>query len=200
MGSCFSRVVCGIESPRVALLSIGEEEIKGDDLIRRVHQDLKAGPVNFVGNIDGKAVYSGRADVIVTNGFTGNAVLKASQSLLLNLKGLAREKIEASWRARLGFALLRPALETLRARLDPQEYGAAPLLGVGSPVFIGHGSSSARSIYGGLRMARTFVRARLNETIQGQLRELAEVAGAPDVAEEPAPAAAGPVPSGGGES
>jgi glycerol-3-phosphate acyltransferase PlsX len=195
MGSCFSRAFLGVDEPRVALLSIGEEDIKGDDLIRRVHQDLKAGPVRFIGNIDGKAVYSGEADVIVTDGFTGNAILKASESLLVNLASLAREAVEAApFTAKLGVLLLKPVLRSLRSLLDHDEYGAVPLLGVGAPVFIGHGSSSARSICSGLRMAETFVRANLNETIQAQLRELAEVA-ATDHAETLA--AAGKVEAGG---
>ena len=192
MGSCFSRAVCGIESPRVALLSIGEEEVKGDDMIRQVHQDLKAGPVYFVGNIDGKDVYSGTVDVVVTDGFTGNAILKASESLLKNLEGLAREAIGKSLLASLGALLMKPTLRQLARKLDKDEYGAATLLGVGAPVFIGHGSSSARSIESGLRVAETFVRAGVNETIQAQLRELAEVATAAGAAEPaPEPAAAG---------
>ncbi len=181
MGSCFSTAFLGVEEPRVALLSIGEEEVKGDDLIRRVHQDLKVGPVRFIGNIDGKAVFSGEADVIVTDGFTGNAVLKASESLLVNLASLAREAVEsAPWTAKVGALLLKPVLRTLRAKLDHDEYGAVPLLGVGAPVFIGHGSTSCRGICSGLRMAETFVRARLNETIQDRLRVLAEAAEAQD--------------------
>lgn len=192
MGSCYSRAVCGVESPRVALLSIGEEEVKGDGMIRQVHQDLKAGPVNFVGNIDGKDVYSGTVDVIVTDGFTGNAILKASESLLKNLAILAREAIGRSWAGKLGALLLKPTLRQLRRKLDQDEYGAATLLGVGAPVFIAHGSSSARSIESGLRVAATFVRAGVNETIQAQLRELAEVAAAASAAEPaPEPAAAG---------
>ena len=173
MGSCFARAVKGVASPRVALLSIGEEEIKGSDLIRRVHQDLKRGPVNFVGNIDGKDVYSGHADVIVTDGFTGNAVLKASESLLRELVNLLKSEFAGSLRAKLGYLLLRPVARNLRRIVDHSEYGAVPLLGVGGPVFIGHGSSSAKSISSAIRVAGTFVEKRVNEAIERQVRELA---------------------------
>jgi glycerol-3-phosphate acyltransferase PlsX len=181
MGSCFYRAVRGVERPRVALLSVGEEEVKGSDLIRQVHQDLKRGPVNFIGNIDGKYVYSGHADVIVTDGFTGNAILKASESLLVNLADIVRSEIRRSWRARVGYALLRPVVDRLRRRVDHAEYGAVPLLGVAGPVFIGHGSSSAKSIRNAVRGATTFVERRVNEAIQEQLREL-ERAASPGVA------------------
>ena len=177
MGSCLYRAVVGGASPRVALLSIGEEEVKGNELIRRVHQDLKRGPVNFVGNVDGKDVYSGHADVIVTDGFTGNAILKASESLLKELATIVRKEVRASWRARVGALLLRPVVDRLKRRLDHAEYGAVPLLGVGGPVFIGHGSSSAKSIRSAIRVAKTFVEARVNDAIEAQLQELAAEVG-----------------------
>jgi glycerol-3-phosphate acyltransferase PlsX len=176
MGSCFVRAVKGIETPRVALLSVGEEEVKGNDLIRRVHQDLKKGPVNFIGNIDGKDVYSGHADVIVTDGFTGNAILKSSESLLRELVNILRGELRGSLRARLGYLLLEPVSRRLRRVVDHSEYGAVPLLGVGGPVFIGHGSSSAKSIRSALRVAKTFVEARVNEAIERKVREMNEAA------------------------
>jgi glycerol-3-phosphate acyltransferase PlsX len=177
MGRCFVRAVRGIENPRVALLSIGEEEVKGNDLIRQVHQDLKRAHVNFVGNIDGKAVYSGFADVIVTDGFTGNAVLKASESLVKELTVLVRTEIDRSLLARIGMLLALPAFRRIRRQIDHAEYGAVPLLGVSHPVFIGHGSSSARSIRSAVRVAARFVEARVSEAIQQQILELADSTG-----------------------
>ena len=184
MGSCFCSAL-GVASPRVALLSVGEEEMKGNDLIRKVHQDLKRGPVNFIGNIDGKDVFTGHADVIVTDGFTGNAVLKASESLIMELATLMRREIRSTWRGRLGGILLRPVFKEMRRKLDHAEYGAVPLLGVNGAVFIGHGSSSAKSIRSALRVAKTFVDARVNDAIERQLQELAAAAA------DPAPEAEG---------
>lgn len=176
MGSCFVRAVKAIETPRVALLSVGEEEIKGNDVIRRVHQALKKGPVNFIGNIDGKDVYSGHADVIVTDGFTGNAILKSSESLLRELVNILRGELHGSIRARLGYLLLEPVARRLRRVVDHSEYGAVPLLGVAGPVFIGHGSSSAKSIRSAVRVAKTFVDSRVNEAIERKVREMNEAA------------------------
>jgi glycerol-3-phosphate acyltransferase PlsX len=173
MGACFIHSVRGVESPRVALLSIGEEEVKGNELLRKVHQDLKRAPVNFVGNIDGKDVYTGYADVIVTDGFTGNAVLKASESLLKELVALCKREVRRSFVARLGVALLWPTLKRLKPVLDHSEYGAVPLLGVAHPVFIGHGSSSAKSIRSAIRQARKFTENRVNQAIEEQVRQLA---------------------------
>ena len=178
MGSCFARALKGVDHPRVALLSIGEEEIKGNDLIRKVHQDLKGGLVNFVGNVDGKDVYSGFADVIVTDGFTGNAILKSSESLLRELFGILKAEFAGSLSAKLGYLLIRPVAMRLRKIVDHSEYGAVPLLGVGGPVFIGHGSSSPKSIFSALRGVKTFVEARVNEAIERQVGELALVAAA----------------------
>lgn len=178
MGSCLHAALTGAGRPRVALLSVGEEEVKGNELVRTVHRHLKEGPVNFIGNVDGKDVYSGHADVIVTDGFTGNAILKASESLLLELVGLFRREVLASWRARLGYLLLAPVLGRLRRRVDHAEYGAVPLLGVSRPVFIGHGSSSSKSIRSAIRVAAKFVEARVNDAIQEQLRELAAASAA----------------------
>lgn len=186
MGSCFHRAVTAEERPRVALLSIGEEEIKGNDLIRQVHRDLKEGPVNFIGNVDGKDVYSGHAQVIVTDGFTGNAVLKASESLLKALLSAVRTEVEKSLAARLGALLMKPTLMRLGARLDHAEYGAVPLLGVSEPVFIGHGSSSAKSIRSAIRVAATFVEQNVNDAIEAGLRSLAEAV--PGDGESPASA------------
>ncbi len=176
MGSCLVRSLRGIDEPRVALLSIGEEEVKGNDLLRKVHQDLKRAPVNFVGNIDGKDIYSGHADVVVTDGFTGNAILKASESLLKELLTLVKREIGGSVMARMGVLLLAPRLRRMRRMLDHSEYGAVPLLGVAHPVFIGHGSSSAKSIQSAIGQARAFVEGRVNLAIQENVRQLALVA------------------------
>lgn len=176
MGSCYLRAATAVDRPRVALLSIGEEASKGNELIRQVHRDLREGPVHFIGNVDGKDVFSGEADVIVTDGFTGNAILKTCESLMSNVSQFVAERIRGSLRGRLGYLLLRPIARALKARLDHSEYGAVPLLGVGAPVFIGHGASSSRSIRSAIRAAQVFVQERVNETITRDLEALAEAA------------------------
>ena len=193
MGSCFMKSVRGIESPRVALLSIGEEAVKGNELLRRVHQDLKRSPVNFVGNIDGKDIYTGHADVIVTDGFTGNAILKSSESLLKELLTFVKKEVGTSLMARAGMLLLLPALRRLKPLLDHSEYGAVPLLGVAHPVFIGHGSSSAKSIRSAIRQARIFTETGVNQAIEEQVRQLAQAA-AEDEAVAPAARGEGAAP------
>jgi glycerol-3-phosphate acyltransferase PlsX len=185
MGACLMRAVRGIENPRVALLSIGEEEGKGNELLRRVHQDLKRAPVNFVGNVDGKDVFSGHADVIVTDGFTGNAILKSCESLVKELFALVRREIDGSLMARAGVLLMGPTLRRIGRRMDHSEHGGVPLLGVARPVFIGHGSSSAKSIRSAIFAAATFAERRVNEAIEEQVRQLALVAQEDGPAGEP---------------
>ena len=177
MGACYVRSVRGIESPRVALLSIGEEDVKGSELLRRVHQDLKRAPVNFIGNIDGKEVFTGHADVVLTDGFTGNALLKGAESLLKELYALVRREIDASIMARIGLVLMAPALKRLKRVLDHSEYGAVPLLGVAAPVFIGHGSSTSKSICSAIGRTRAFTEAGVNGDIEEHLRQFGLASG-----------------------
>lgn len=176
MGACYVRSVRGVASPSVALLSIGEEDVKGNELLRSVHQDLRRTPVNFIGNIDGKQVFTGHADVIVTDGFTGNALLKGAESLLHELTTLARREIGASFLARIGYLFMKPALGRLKRVLDHSEYGAVPLLGVAHPVFIGHGSSTSKSIRSAIRQARAFADGKVTAAMQEQLRDFEALA------------------------
>lgn len=139
MGSAYARLAFGIERPRVGLLSIGEEETKGNELTREAHQLLKVGPVAFIGNVEGREIYSGAADVVVCDGFTGNVVLKTSEGLV--------EMVAAT---------LGPAFRRFRRRLDYSEYGGAPLLGVAGVAIVGHGRSSAKAVRNAIAMARRF--------------------------------------------
>jgi phosphate acyltransferase len=152
MGTVYARVVLGIETPRVGLLSIGEEATKGNELTRDAHQLLKAAPLAFIGNIEARHVYSGDADVIVCDGFTGNVVLKAGEGLV--------EMIEAEWSStftsRVGSLLARRALRHFRRRVDYSEYGGAPLLGVAGVAIVGHGRSSAKAVRNAVAMAYRF--------------------------------------------
>src|SRR5207253_10377437 len=130
MGGVYARVAFGIESPRVGLLSIGEEATKGNELTREAHQLLKASPLAFIGNVEARDVYSGKADVIVCDGFTGNVALKISEGLVGLVEGLLSEELSSTITMRVGSLLTRRALRHFRRRVDYSEYGGAPLLGV----------------------------------------------------------------------
>jgi glycerol-3-phosphate acyltransferase PlsX len=149
MGAAYARVALGLESPRVGLLSIGEEETKGNDLTREAHQLLKEAPVNFIGNIEGREIYSGEADVVVCDGFTGNIVLKTSEGLVEvvdDVLGDALRDVPAG----------RTAFERFRRRMDYSEYGGAPLLGVAGLAIVAHGRSSPRAIRNAIAMATRY--------------------------------------------
>jgi glycerol-3-phosphate acyltransferase PlsX len=156
MGSRYVRVAFGVENPRVALLSIGEEETKGNELTREAHQLLKASPLSFIGNIEARDVYSGAADVIVCDGFTGNVALKISEGLIEVAEDLLREELSSTLTARVGSMLTLRALRHFRRRVDYSEYGGAPLLGVAGIAIVGHGRSSAKAVRNAVAMAYRF--------------------------------------------
>jgi phosphate acyltransferase len=168
MGAVFAKLALGLERPRVGLLSIGEEETKGNDLTREAHRLLKAGRLNFIGNIEARDVYSGAADVIVCDGFTGNVALKVSEGLVEMIGGLLQDAA-----VRLGGDLTPRASRELAGlferRVDASEHGAAPLLGVGGLTLVGHGRSSAKAIRQAIlaahRLASSGFIARLRQEI-----------------------------------
>jgi len=153
MGSVFARVVLGLDRPRVGLLSIGEEETKGNDLTREAHRLLKAGPLNFIGNVEARDAYSGEADVIVCDGFTGNVVLKVSEGLVETVDALLREELSSTIVRRVGYLLSRGAFRRFRRRVDYSEYGGAPLVGVAGLCIVGHGRSSAKAVQNAVALA-----------------------------------------------
>ena len=154
MGSTYMRTVHGVEQPRVALLSIGEEPTKGSQLVIETHEQLaKDAALRFIGNIESRELLSGEADVIVTDGFTGNACLKLAEGIASMLFDQLRAAADSSLRSKIGGALLLPALRGVRGRLDYRVYGAVPLLGVRGGVFIGHGRSDGAAVASGLRTA-----------------------------------------------
>ncbi len=165
MGHLFSHEILGVRAPRVGLMSVGEEEGKGTEQTREVFKILEGAGLNFVGNVEGRDVYSGGLDVIVCDGFVGNVLLKASESLASMVGTLVREELGASWRTRLGAALAAPALEAVRRRIDAEEYGAAPLLGVQGCCLIGHGSSGPHAMHNAIRRAVEFCQAGVVEKI-----------------------------------
>jgi len=162
MGSAYAQVVHGIDDPSIGLLSIGEEPGKGNELVREAHALLVDTPgIRFHGNVEGRDVLAGTTDVVVTDGFTGNVVLKLAEGEARVLFGWIRDALSSSLRAKIGGALARPALRSIADRLDPSTYGAQLLLGVTAPAFIGHGSSDARAVRNALGFAHAALRDRL---------------------------------------
>jgi glycerol-3-phosphate acyltransferase PlsX len=161
MGSVYARIGLRIARPRVGLLSTGEEEGKGNELTRDAHQRLKASPLDFIGNVEARDVYAGRADVIVCDGFTGNVALKISEGLVDTVEGLLRDELTRTFSAQVGYLLARRAFRRFRARVDYSEYGGAPLLGVAGVCIVAHGRSSAKAIRNAVTMAHRFACERL---------------------------------------
>ena len=169
MGSIYAEVVLERPQPRVGLLTTGEEVGKGNDLVRESFPLLEAAGLNFIGNVEPKDLYAGAADVVVTDGFTGNIFLKTSEAVAGLLVDLMRSEIRASPVTAVGGLLARPAFRRVSKRLDPSEYGAVPLLGVDGLVFIGHGRSDARAVLNAIRVARQAVSAGLLQAMRDRL-------------------------------
>jgi phosphate acyltransferase len=165
MGAAFARVALGCADPRVGLLSVGEEESKGNDLTREAHQLLKTAPVRFVGNVEGRHVFAGDADVIVCDGFTGNVTLKISEGLVETVEQVLHDELSATFGTRMGYLLSRQAYRRFRKRLDASEYGGAPLVGLNGLCVIGHGRSSAKAVRNAVAMAARFVEDGLLEKL-----------------------------------
>jgi len=172
MGHFYAQMVFGIDSPRVGLLSIGEEEGKGNELTKEVFRVLKETGLNFIGNAEGRDVYNGNADVIVCDGFIGNVVLKASEALGEMITRTIREELMRNWQRKIGGLLARSAFDELKARMDYSEYGGAPLLGVKGGCIVCHGRSNAKAIKNALRVARDFALNRIDEKIQERVNDL----------------------------
>ena len=175
MGSAYARVAIGAERPRVGLLSIGEEETKGNDLTRDAYRLLQSAPVVFAGNIEARSVFSGAADVIVSDGFTGNVALKISEGLVEVVETLLTEELSSTITMRVGSLLTRRALRRFRRRVDYSEYGGAPLLGVAGIAIVGHGRSSPKAVRNAVAMAYRFAS---DGFIQRLEQEIAAVAAA----------------------
>jgi len=156
MGSVYARLALGVERPRVGLLSIGEEETKGNELTRDAHQLLKTAALNFIGNVEGREIYSGSADVIVCDGFTGNVVLKTSEGLVDAVEALLGDELQGTFSSQVGYLLSRRAFRRFRRRVDYSEFGGAPLLGVAGLAIVGHGHSSTKAVRNAVAMAHRF--------------------------------------------
>jgi glycerol-3-phosphate acyltransferase PlsX len=177
MGAVYARYLLGRENPRVGLLSIGEEETKGNDLVLEAGDLLRrARHLNFIGNVEGRDLFKGTCDVIVTDGFTGNVLLKTAESVAGLLVDIMREEIRKDPFALLGTLFMRPAMRRMKSTLDWEEHGAAPLLGVDGVCFIGHGSSGPRAFKSAIRTVTAFVEKRVNEHIREEIQSDHETA------------------------
>jgi phosphate acyltransferase len=172
MGSVYAELAFGKKNPSIGLMSIGEEDSKGTEQTKEAFKTLKETGLNFIGNVEGRDVFNGTVDVIVTDGFTGNVILKVSESLSEMVEKLLREEIKRTLQASVGFLLSRDAFRRFKQRLDYSEYGGAPLLGVKGCVIICHGRSSAKAIKNAIRFAAEFSRRNLAQKIQAQIAEL----------------------------
>lgn len=171
MGSAYAEKVLNITRPRVGLLSNGEEEGKGNELVRASFPLLAASGLNFVGNIEGKEIFGGNVDVVVTDGFTGNVLMKGSEALAKFITDRLREELLASWRTKLGGLLAKPAFAELRKDLDPREVGAAPLLGLNGLVFVAHGRSDARAMVSAVKLARYSIEVGLLDYLRAAIEK-----------------------------
>jgi phosphate acyltransferase len=170
--SIFGRSFGAGRTPRVGLLSIGEEDTKGNELTREAFQLLKHLPMNFVGNVEGRDLFNGHVDVIVADGFVGNVALKASEGAASLIRTVLKESLKATITRQVGYMLSRSAFSDFKKRIDHTEYGGAPLLGVKGPCIITHGSSNANAIKNALRVAAEFSEQRINESIEQGLARL----------------------------
>jgi len=173
MGSLYAEEVLRISSPRVGLMSMGEEEGKGTDLTREVHATLKESHLNFLGNVEGHEIFNGKADVVVMDGFTGNVILKSSETLASSIVSMLKEEIRSRTIAKIGAYLAAPAFKALKRRIDPREVGGAPLLGINGCCVIGHGKSDEMAICEGIRVAGEFSRSGINSKITAEVARLA---------------------------
>lgn len=178
MGHIYYRTIFGMKSPRVGLLSIGEEESKGNDLTREAFQLLKRLPIQFVGNVEGRDLYNGHVDVIVADGFVGNVALKTSEGVAKLVRTVLKETLKSTITRQVGAYLSRHAFSDFKKRLDHTEYGGAPLLGIKGVCIITHGSSNTNAIKNAIRVAAEFAEGKVNETIERELSGLRAMAGA----------------------
>lgn len=176
MGEIYYRAIFGTKRPKVALLSIGEEEVKGNELTKETYTRLKPMHVNFVGNVEGRDVFGGVVDVIVCDGFIGNVALKISEGLVEHMVKMLKEGLNSTLTAQVGAVLARSAFQDLKKKMDYSEYGGAPLLGVKGITVIGHGRSNANAIKNAIRVAAELSRAKINEKIEQELAVVAAAA------------------------
>lgn len=166
MGSAFSEVVLKKNQPRVAILNIGSESVKGDETRQRAYQNLKQSSINFIGNIEGNDIMKGFVDVIICDGFTGNVIVKFSEAMIATIWRMLRETVDAAMRRKFGQFLVKPAVRGLQAKFNYEEYGGGILLGVDGVVIICHGRSSPQALKNAIKLARSCVESNFVEEIK----------------------------------
>jgi glycerol-3-phosphate acyltransferase PlsX len=171
MGSTYCEIILGRSMPKVALISTGEEDTKGNELIRDTFKLLKNADVNFIGNIDGKDIFSGKADVIVCDGFTGNVILKTSEGLADAIIKMLKREVALLPTGRIGYLLMKPALKNFKKKTDYDEYGGAPLLGINGTCIISHGRSTAKAIRNAMSVASDFAANKVYETVAYAIKQ-----------------------------
>lgn len=171
MGSAYCSAILGRTEPKVALLSIGEEDTKGNDLTKESFKLLKKAAINFIGNVDGKDIFTGIADVVVCDGFTGNVVLKTSEGLADAIVKILKREIAEQSVGRLGYLLMKSALISFKKKTDYDEYGGAPLLGINGTCIISHGRSTAKAIKNALKVAADFSEKRVYKVIASEIEK-----------------------------
>ncbi|MDL2289171.1 phosphate acyltransferase PlsX [Clostridia bacterium OttesenSCG-928-F22] len=172
MGSIYMKTVMGVEEPKVGLINNGAEEEKGNALTSTAHQLLKKSPIHFLGNIEGRDILSGEFDVAVADGFVGNVVLKFMEGFAKDLFSMLKDELYASFRAKMGAMLLKPALKQFKGKLDYTEYGGALLLGIDGGVIKAHGSSDARAIKATIMQAKRFGENNVVGNIRQELEKI----------------------------
>jgi len=171
MGSVYAEKVRGVRQPRVGLVSNGEEAGKGNELVKETYPLLQASGLNFIGNVEGKELFGGEADVVITDGFTGNVLLKSSEAVAKLITDILRQQLTSSLRTKIGALLAQPAFGEIKRMMDPGEIGAAPMLGINGLIFVGHGRSDARALVSAVRTARQAVEVNLLVAIQSAIQE-----------------------------
>jgi glycerol-3-phosphate acyltransferase PlsX len=172
MGVNYSRSILGVHNPRVGLMSIGEEDVKGNELTKEAFNLLKEAPINFIGNVEGRDIFTGEIDVIVSDGFTGNVILKTSEGLVEAIMALLKTELGQTLVTQIGAILSLNAFRSLKKRLDYSEFGGAPLLGCKQICVICHGSSNSKAIRNAIRVAKEFYKGKLSERIEGDISEM----------------------------
>ncbi|HYR42531.1 MAG TPA: phosphate acyltransferase PlsX [Terriglobia bacterium] len=172
MGDIYSRAIFGIRRPRVGLLSIGEEDSKGNELTKEAFKSLKRAPINFIGNVEGRDIFKGDVDVIVCDGFTGNVALKLSEGLIETFSAMLRQELEKTLASKVGYIFSEKAFRAFRRRLDYSEYGGAPLLGINGITIVCHGRSNANAIKNAVRVANDFCKHHVNSAIETEFNKL----------------------------
>jgi len=169
MADAYARLVMDRNNPKIALLSIGEEEVKGNELTKEAFKLLERADINFVGNIEGREIFKGGVDVVVCDGFVGNVVLKTSEGLAEAALKMLRKEITGRFSGKIGYMFLKPALKSFKKKTDYAEVGGAPLLGINGACIICHGRSSSKAIKNAIKMASDFASKRVFEAISSEI-------------------------------